>query len=46
MVRPLQRVDPLTAARRFFYLLSPNETSFERVEDVPEYLREVSRFSY
>ena len=27
--------------RRFFYAVSPNETSFEKLEDVPDYLNEV-----
>ena len=27
--------------RRFWYTITPSETSFERIEDVPDYLNEV-----
>jgi hypothetical protein len=27
--------------RRLFYAVTPNETSFEKLEDVPDYLNEV-----
>ena len=27
--------------RRLFYAVTPNESSFEKVEDVPDYLNEV-----
>ena len=27
--------------RTFFYLVTPNETTFEKVEDVPDYLEQV-----
>ena len=31
--------------RRIFYLVSPNETSFEKPEDVPDYMDEVGTCS-
>ena len=35
------KVDPVTGFRRLFYAVSPNETSFETMEEVPEYVVEV-----
>ncbi|XP_071941594.1 alkylglycerol monooxygenase-like [Antedon mediterranea] len=34
------QVDPVTQLRRFAYLISPNESSFETAEEVPDYLVE------
>lgn len=31
----------LTRLRRLFYLVTPNETTFEKLEDVPSYVDEV-----
>ena len=31
--------------RRLFYVVTPNETSFEKLEDVPDYLNEVCKFN-
>ena len=31
----------LTGLRRFFYAVTPNETSFATVEEVPNYIQEV-----
>ena len=31
----------LTGIRRFFYAVTPNETSFATVEEVPNYIQEV-----
>lgn len=33
----------LTRLRRLFYAVTPNETSFPTVEEVPKYVDEVSR---
>lgn len=33
----------VTGLRRMFILVSPNETSFEKLEDVPNYVDEVSQ---
>lgn len=30
--------------RRFFYAVTPNESSFENLEDVPDYLNEVQQY--
>ena len=31
--------------RRLFYVVTPNETSFEKLEDVPDYLNEVCKLN-
>ena len=31
--------------RRLFYVVTPNETSFEKLEDVPDYLNEVCQLN-
>lgn len=36
------KTDAVTGYRRMFYIVSPNETSFKFVEDVPKYIDEVS----
>lgn len=33
----------VTRVRRLFILVTPNETSFEKLEEVPNYVNEVSR---
>jgi len=33
----------VTGIRRLFILVSPNETSFEKIEHVPDYVDEVSK---
>ena len=35
----------LTSLRAMFYLLSPTETYYERIEDVPDYVVKVNFFS-
>ena len=35
----------LSGYRSFFYLRSPSETSFAKVEDVPNYVDSVSNFN-
>ncbi|KAK7088891.1 alkylglycerol monooxygenase-like [Littorina saxatilis] len=35
---------PVTAYRRLFYLVTPNETSFESLEEVPEYVNEAAPY--
>ena len=35
---------PVAGLRRVFYLVSPNETSFEKPEDVPNYVDEVCHY--
>ena len=35
-------VHPITGLRRFLYLVSPNESSFQTEAEVPRYLNEVS----
>ncbi|XP_071789310.1 alkylglycerol monooxygenase-like [Asterias amurensis] len=40
----LFQVDALTGTRRLFYAVSPNETSFETIEEVPDYLYEAVPF--
>lgn len=32
--------------RRLFILVSPNETSFEKLEDVPNYVEEVGKMNF
>lgn len=34
----------VTGLRRLLYLVSPNETSFEKLEEVPQYVEEVKLF--
>ncbi|XP_033099679.1 alkylglycerol monooxygenase-like [Anneissia japonica] len=34
------KVDPVTQLRRFAYLVTPNESSFETLEEVPDYIVE------
>ncbi|PIK60670.1 putative alkylglycerol monooxygenase [Apostichopus japonicus] len=36
------KTDAVTGYRRMFYIVSPNETSFKFVEDVPKYIDEAS----
>ncbi|XP_072033029.1 alkylglycerol monooxygenase-like [Amphiura filiformis] len=36
----LQNTDPLTGTRRLFYAVTPNETSFATVDEVPDYIIE------
>ncbi|XP_077993855.1 alkylglycerol monooxygenase-like [Glandiceps talaboti] len=38
------KVDALTGFRRLFYMITPNESSFATMEEVPEYMVEVSPF--
>jgi hypothetical protein len=35
---------PVAGLRRVFYLVFPNETSFEKPEDVPNYVDEVCHY--
>jgi len=36
------KVDFVTGMRRMVYAVTPNETSFHSVEDVPSYINEVN----
>ncbi|XP_071511297.1 alkylglycerol monooxygenase-like [Diadema antillarum] len=38
------KVDALTGTRRLFYAVTPNETSFQTLEEVPPYIVEASPF--
>lgn len=34
-------VNPDTEARAMFFMITPNESSFQKVEDVPQYVQQV-----
>ena len=40
----LPNTDPFTGIRFLFYAVTPNETSFASVDEVPDYLGEVRKF--
>lgn len=42
----LGNISFLQGSRRFLYAVTPKETSFEKLGDVPDYLNEVSYFNY
>ena len=44
-MKEIHLVDPITGLRRLLYIISPNESSFATLEEVPEYVPEVNTFA-
>lgn len=41
MAKALELGSVSTGVRAMFYMLTPNESSFQKVEDVPQYVQQV-----